>query len=156
MSEFPAPPLSSSPNLKQSALYKHIFACIVITLTIGLRIIALHSDPYPSLDWSAGMLTDEGFYIHNARNVALFGHARTDEFNNMLLSPWLHYLQVGVFTYFGAGSVQARLISVVFSLLTLLVFWAAMRRAFGYRIAWTAAIFLGLDHTNLLFNRMAL
>jgi 4-amino-4-deoxy-L-arabinose transferase-like glycosyltransferase len=102
------------------------------------------------------MLTDEGFYIHNARNVALYGSARTDEFNNMLLSPWLHYLQVGVFNVFGVGSIQARLISVVTSILTLCIYWATMKRVFGDRVAILSTLILGLDHTNLLFNRMAL
>ena len=134
-----------------------VFAVIVaIIAAISLRFVALRSDPYPWLDWSAGQLTDEGFYIHNARNVALFGHATTDQFNNMLLSPWLHYIQVGVFETLGAGSVQARLISIVSSLLTIVVFFAALRRAFRYRVALTGAVFLGLDHVFLLFNRMAL
>src|SRR6266571_9185730 len=129
---------------------------LVVALAVALRLFYLRSDPYLFLDWSAGQLTDEGFYIHNARNVALFGHARTDEFNNMLLSPGLHYVQVGVFNVFGVGSVQARLISIIVSLLTLCLFWAAMKRAFGPHIAFTATLFLSLDHTNLLFNRLAL
>ena len=122
----------------------------------GLRLVDLQSDPYRGLDWDTGLMTDEGFYTHNARNVALFGQARTDEFNNMLASPLLHYLQVAVFSVTGFSAVNARLISVVLSLLTLAVYFAAMRRAFGIRVAVTAALFLGLDHTNVLFNRMAL
>ena len=133
-----------------------VLSLIAIFLIIALRVVALRSDPFTRLDWSAGQVTDEGFYMHNARNVALFAHARTDDFNNMLLSPVLHFLQVGVFKMVGSGSVQARMISVVFSLLSLWIFWQAMLQAFGKRIALTALIFLGLDHTNLLFNRMAL
>lgn len=101
-------------------------------------------------------MTDEGFYIHNARNIALFGQARTDGFNNMLTSPVLHFGQIAVFKAFGVGSVQARLISVACSLITLALLWAAVRRALGDRIAVTATLFLGLDHVNLLYNRMAL
>src|SRR6266851_5768887 len=125
-----SPPLPLSPSLKHPIFAFRIIPILVVILAIALRLIYLRSDPYLSLDWSAGQLTDEGFYIHNARNVALFGHARSDEFNNMLLSPWLHYLQVGAFSVFGVGSIQARLISVIASLLTLLIFWAAMKRAF--------------------------
>jgi 4-amino-4-deoxy-L-arabinose transferase-like glycosyltransferase len=128
----------------------------IILAIVSLRLVALGSDAYARLDWSAGLLTDEGFYVHNARNAALFGHARTDEFNNMLLSPLLHYLQVAVFSMFGVGAIQARSISVACSLLTLGFIYAAMRRAFDNRIAWTSVAFLGLDHVNLLFNRMAL
>jgi hypothetical protein len=64
---------------------------LAILLIIGLRLIDLRSDPFPRLDFSAGLMTDEGFYIHNARNLILFGHARTNEFNNMLISPLLHF-----------------------------------------------------------------
>lgn len=129
---------------------------LLCLLLVGLRVVALRSDPYSRLDWSAGLLTDEGFYIHNARNRVLFGRARTDEFNNMLLSPLLHHVQVAAFVAFGVGSAQARAISVVSSLLALGLLFAALRRAFGTRIALTAVVLLGLDHVNLLYNRMAL
>jgi len=141
-------------NLKQ--LPRLTPALLAILLIIGLRLIALRSDPFPRLDFSAALMTDEGFNIHNARNLVLFGHLQTDEYNNMLFSPLYHFGQVAVFSLFGVGSVQARLISVVCSLLTLALLWAALRRAFDNRIALTAIIFLGLDHTNLLYNRMAL
>ena len=137
-------------------LRRHTPALLAILLIIGLRLIALRSDPFPRLDFSAGLMTDEGFNIHNARNLILFGHVQTDEYNNMLFSPLYHIAQVAVFTLFGVGSVQARLISVVCSLLTLALLWTALRRAFDNRIAFTAILFLGLDHTNLLYNRMAL
>src|SRR5262249_15981546 len=135
MTESSPHPLTVSSHPAPLSVAARAIALSLIVLAIALRLIALRSDPYPGLDWSTAMLSDEGFYITNARNVALFGHARTDEFNNMLLSPWLHYLQVGVFHAVGAGALQARLISVISSLLTLWVFWAAMRRAFGDRIA---------------------
>src|SRR5687768_5050411 len=85
---------------------------LTIILAILLRVLFISSDPYPHLDWSSGLLTDESFYAHNARNLALFGHTRTDEFNNMLLSPGVHTLQSAVFSMFGPGYVQARLITV--------------------------------------------
>ena len=74
----------------------------------------------------------------------------------MIVAPIMHGVQVGVFKTFGYGQVQARLISVVLSILTLIPFFLSLRRAFGDRVATTATVVLGLDHTNLLFNRMAL
>jgi 4-amino-4-deoxy-L-arabinose transferase-like glycosyltransferase len=129
---------------------------LVFAIAALLRVAALSSDAYDRLDWSAALLTDEGFYIHNARNFVLFGHARTDDFNNMLLAPILHAGQVAVFTVFGVGVVQARSVSVICSLLTLLLLWAALRRSAGEKVALTAVLFLALDHTNLLYNRLAL
>ncbi len=129
---------------------------VFLVLTIGLRTVALDSDPYGALDWSAGQLTDEGFYIHNARNVVLYGRPVTDEFNNMLLAPLLHFTQVAIFKTFGVGAIQARSISVVCSLLAIPLLWFALRRTFGTRVAAVGTVLLALDHTNLLFNRMAL
>jgi 4-amino-4-deoxy-L-arabinose transferase-like glycosyltransferase len=126
------------------------------TIAIVLRLVALDSDAYARLSWSSALLTDEGFYIHNARNVVLFGTARTDAFNNMLIMPTLHTVQVVVFRILGVGAVQARLISVTCSLLTLPLFFSALRRVFGLRVAAAGTLFLGLDHINLLYSRLAL
>ncbi len=123
---------------------------------IVLRVVALDSDAYSRLSWSSGLLTDEGFYLHNARNVVLFGHATTDAWNNALLMPALHFVQVAWFRWLGVGAVQARLLSVLCSLLMLLCFFVALRRAFGVRVAAVSTLLLGLDHTNLLYNRLAL
>ena len=131
-------------------------ALLAVLLAIGLRLVALRSDPYAGLSWSSALLTDEGFYTHNARNIALFGHARTDEFSNMLIMPALHYAQALVFRLFGAGSVQARGISVACGLAALPLFFIALRRPLGLRAACLATLFLGLDHVNLLYSRMAL
>ncbi len=127
-----------------------------VALMAALRLVALTSDAYLRLDWSAGLLTDEGFYIHNARNIALFGAARQDEFNNSLISPVLHALQTMVFLNFGPSAVSARLISVAFGLATVVFLFVGVRAAVGHRAAALAALFAGLDHIGLLFSRMAL
>jgi 4-amino-4-deoxy-L-arabinose transferase-like glycosyltransferase len=123
---------------------------------IALRFVWLDSDAYPRLSWSSALLTDEGFYLHNARNVAIFGHARTDDFNNMLIMPLLHTLQVGVFHIFGMTLATARAMSALAALLTLCLFWSALRHAYNRHVAMWGVLFLGLDHANLLYNRLAL
>ncbi|MGC8669513.1 MAG: ArnT family glycosyltransferase [Chthonomonadales bacterium] len=129
---------------------------IALLIMVGLRVVHLRSDPYVRIDWDTGILTDEGFYIHNARNVVLFGRARTDDFNNMLLAPLWHGVQVATFTEFGVGSVQARLISVVAGLLSVFVLFAALRRWYGLAVSATASLLFGLDHVSTLFQRLAL
>ena len=144
---------------KTTLLKKYINPLLVIisiAIMIVLRLYALNSDAYPRLSWSSALLTDEGFYLHNARNVVLYGHARTDGFNNMMIMPFLHYLQVVWFQMFGVGAYQARILSVLFSLLSLPIFYAAMNRAFGKEAAGWGALLLGLDHIYLLYNRLAL
>ncbi len=142
--------------MPQKSSNKALWVTVGVVLLMALRLIVLDSDSYSRLSWSSGLLTDEGFYLTNARNGALFGQERLDEWNNAVIMPTLHLLQKGVFSLFGVGIVQARLISVVLSLLTLCLFFDALRRTFSERVAWLGVIFLGFDHTVLLYNRMAL
>ncbi|MCS6830901.1 MAG: glycosyltransferase family 39 protein [bacterium] len=129
---------------------------VAVALAVWARVVSLDADPDFRLCWSSGLLTDEGFYTHNARNAVLLGHARTNEFNNMVLSPLVHAVQAAVFRVFGVGYPQARAISVVCSLLTLVVLFAALRRAFGERVAWIGTLVLAWEHAYLMYNRMAL
>lgn len=136
-----------------------VFATVIasaIALAVWARVVALGADPDFRLCWSSGLLTDEGFYTHNARNAVLLGRARTDEFNNMVLSPLMHTVQATVFRLFGVGYPQARAVSVICSLLTLLVMFYALRRSFGERVAWLGTLVLAWEHAYLMYNRMAL
>jgi 4-amino-4-deoxy-L-arabinose transferase-like glycosyltransferase len=133
-----------------------ILLLVATALAVWARVVALDADPDFRLCWSSGLLTDEGFYTHNARNAVLLGQARTNEFNNMVLSPLVHAVQAVVFRLFGVGYPQARAISVVCSLLTLIVFFAALRRALGERVAWVGTLVLAWEHAYLMYNRMAL
>lgn len=148
-------------DLASSHCFRHRLVITGAVLLLGglmiyLRIFALDSDAYPSLSWSSALLTDEGFYIHNARNLILYGHTHTDQFNNMLIMPVLHLIQVFVFSHWGVGAIQARAISVVMSLLGLPIFFWATDRSLGRVTAVYSTLFLGLDHINLLYNRLAL
>jgi len=127
-----------------------LLACLVF------RLIAIDSDPPPWLSWSTGLYTDEGFYTLDARHVVLFGTLAPGTFHDRLLSPLLSMLQEGVFTVFGVGILQARLLSVGFGMLTLVVFWVGLRRAYGVKVADAGALFLGLAPPFLLYNRTAL
>ena len=51
---------------------------------------------------------------------------------------------------------MARLLSVTFGLLTLLVFWLGLRRVWGAKVADWAALFLGLAPPFVFYNRLAL
>ncbi len=129
---------------------------LLLLLLVVPRIVALDADAWPRLDWSTGIWTDEGFYTYNARNAVLFGKAELDEFNNRNLAPILDAVQRRVFTRFGVGLVQARMISVVCSLLALAFFYDALRRIWGRRIAVTGLLFLGAEAMFIQYNRLAL
>jgi len=123
---------------------------------VVLRIVDIGADAWKDLDWGTGIWTDEGFYAHNARNQVLFGKAEQDGFNNYNLSPVLHAIQVIVFTQFGVGLVQARLISIIASLLTCGFLYAGVRLDFGKRAAGLSLMLLGLESSFILYNRLGL
>lgn len=148
--------LQSEPGKNKRLVICAVMAALGIALMLALRLIALDSDAYERLSWSSALLTDEGFYLHNARNLILFGNTRTDDFNNMMIMPTLHFVQVAVFKVCGVGIVQSRMISVTLSILTIPVFFDSLRRGFGLREAIVGTIFFGLDHINILYNRLAL
>ncbi len=120
-----------------------------------LRLFALDADPPPSLDWTSGIWTDEGFYTYAARNAVLFGGTR-DDFHPEVLSPVLNWVQEAVFRAFGVGLVQARLISVACSLGALALFGDGLRRVWGPKVALAGLLFLGGDAVFVFYNRLAL
>ena len=162
MTYSPDKPASDEPAAQQpipsgkASLALRLAGAALVVLIVLVRVVFPGSDAYSRLTWSSALLTDEGFYIHNARNLVLFGHARTDEFNNALIMPLLHLLQVAVFRVWGVGAMQARALTIGISLLTLLIFWDALRRAWGQRCAWLGLALLGLDPVFALYNRLAL
>src|ERR1051325_6706712 len=86
--------VGSSSRRSTSTGAIRLLVAVAILLILAIRLAAPGSDPYRRLDWDTGILTDEGFYSLNARNLVLFGHARLDEFNNMLVAPLVHWAQV--------------------------------------------------------------
>ncbi len=129
---------------------------LLAALLIVPRVVALDADTLPSLDINSGIWTDEGFYTYNARNAVVFGRAELDEFNNRNLSPVLDLVQRLVFRAFGVGLVPARAVSVACAFVALGFFYAALRRAFGRRVALSGLILLGGEVTFILYNRLAL
>ncbi len=139
-----------SRSYKTAQLWGLLLACLLV------RLVALDADPPPWLSWSTGLYTDEGFYTLDARHAALFGTWAPGDFHDRLLSPLLSALQQAVFSLFGVGLVQARLLAVLFGLLTVGVFWLGLRRAWGEKAADLGALFLGLAPPFALYNRLAL
>ncbi len=137
------------------SLYWWPLALLILGIVV-VRTVDVGADAWKDLDWGTGIWTDEGFYAHNARNQVLFGSPEQDGFNNYNLSPMLHAIQVVVFTKFGVGLVQARLISIVASLLTCLFLYVGVRNDFGPRAAAYSLMLLGLESSYILYNRLGL
>lgn len=125
-------------------------------VVVALRIVNLDADPPAWLSWSAGICTDEGFYAADARQVVMHGHWSPGDFHGAVLSPTLYWLQLQAFRLFGPSLWSARIISVVFGSLCVLLLFQALRLLYNSRVAWMGAVFLGFSTPFVFYNRLAL
>lgn len=128
----------------------------VIGVALALRLLWIDADAAATLTWSGAPFTDEGLYSHAARNRVLFGTWRTDGWDNRLVSPLFDGLALVVFSLFGVGFVQVRLISIAFSTIVLLLFSDTLRRDWGPRWAVLGGALWSLDYFWFQFSRLGL
>src|SRR6188472_1263598 len=84
--------------------------CLLILAAGGLmRGLWLRADP-PVINSVGIVWHDEGAWVHNARNKALDGSWRADEWNPMFIAPVFTALEYGSFRAFGVGLWQARMV----------------------------------------------
>ena len=77
-------------------------AIAIVTLGAALRVAWLRSDP-PAHRPIGIIWHDEGAWTHNARNRALWGVWRTDNWNPVFVTPVFTALEFGAFELFGVG-----------------------------------------------------
>ncbi len=91
-----------------------------VAMGAALRGGWLTSDP-PTHAATGIVWHDEGPWVHNARNRALWGTWRTDEWNPVFLTPVFTGLEYLSFEAFGVGTWQARLVPVASGLAAVLL-----------------------------------
>lgn len=125
----------------------------LILLALGTRFINLKADPSILLD--SGQVGDEGYWIYNARNLTTFGHLAKDDFyHDLAAAPFFSFVSFLSFQAFGMGFWQARAVSALAGLLTII---AAYRIAlpFGKNVALISSLLLSVNTLLLLHNRLA-
>jgi 4-amino-4-deoxy-L-arabinose transferase-like glycosyltransferase len=130
-------------------------------LLVVFAVAALLRGVFPVADppWRASVgivWHDEGAWVHNARNRALFGAWQLDHWNPMFLAPVFAGLEYVSFRLFGVGLWQARLVSEVAGWLTIPLLAFAVRAVASRRAALTAAAFLATNYVWVWWNRAAL
>lgn len=125
-------------------------------LLFGLRLVHIEADPPADLSWSGGLFFDEGALAHNARNKVLFGEWEMDEWNDFYYSPILTYIKWAVFSLFGVGLAQLRIVPVVFSWLTLWILYLTLRITLKRSVAILGIFLLGFNYIYLMYNRIGL
>lgn len=128
---------------------------LIGTLGVALRTLWLTADP-PSHSTVGIVWHDEGAWVHNARNRALWGEWRTDEWNPMYLAPVFTGLEYVAFAVAGVGTWQARLVPVASGLAALFAVWWGLNALAGRRAALVGLALLSTNYFFVMWNRAAL
>jgi hypothetical protein len=129
----------------------------ILALAGLLRTVWLTSDPPSTAVNSVGVVWhDEGAWVHNARNRALWGEWRTDNWNPVFLAPVFTVLEYVAFEAFGVGMWQARLVPVVSGLAAIAFLIAGLTALAGRRAALLGGALLAGNYAFVMWNRAAL
>ncbi|MBM4130759.1 glycosyltransferase family 39 protein [bacterium] len=134
--------------------YRWTLAAIV-AIAVLLRALFPLADP-PWHAPSGIVWHDEGAWTHNARNMALYGQWETDRWNPMYLTPVFTGFEYLAFRLFGVGLWQARLVSEVFGVLSVLWLAGALRLAVGRAAALCGAALIATNYVWVMWSRAAL
>ncbi len=99
---------------------------------------------------------DEGAWVHNARNKALFGAWSLDQWNPVYIAPVFTALEYASFRTFGVGVRQARLVPEACGLLSVWLLALGVTRIAGRRAGLIAAALLATNYVYVMWNRAAL
>jgi 4-amino-4-deoxy-L-arabinose transferase-like glycosyltransferase len=128
---------------------------VIAAAALLLRIIYPAADP----PWNppVGIVWhDEGAWVHNARNKALFGMWTTDSWNPMYIAPVFTGLEYLVFEVFGVGVRQARLVSELTGFGSVILLAMGVRRIGGREAGLIAGALLATNYVYVMYNRAAI
>jgi 4-amino-4-deoxy-L-arabinose transferase-like glycosyltransferase len=136
---------------------RHLVASIVLALTVGalLRGLWLTADP-PTTGTVGIVWHDEGAWVHNARNKALWGTWRTDAWNPLFIAPVFTCLEYIAFRELGVGTWQARTVPLASGLFAIAALAAGLAATGGRRSALIGALLLATNYVFVMWNRAAL
>ena len=128
---------------------------LIAALALALRLIFPTADP-PWQSTVGVVWHDEGAWVHNARNKALFGAWALDAWNPMYIAPVFTALEYLSFASFGVGVWQARLVSEVTGVISVLLLAFGVKRLAGRDAALIAAALVATNYVYVMWNRAAL
>jgi 4-amino-4-deoxy-L-arabinose transferase-like glycosyltransferase len=123
-------------------------------LALSLRVVFPAADP----PWnpSVGVVWhDEGAWVHNARNKALFGAWSLDAWNPMYIAPVFTGLEYLAFEAFGVGVRQARLVSELTGCASVLLLALGVARVGGREAAVIAGLLAATNYEYVMYDRAA-
>jgi hypothetical protein len=127
----------------------------IALLALALRVIFPAADP-PWRPTVGVVWHDEGAWTHNARNKALFGAWRLDDWNPVYIAPVFTALEYASFEAFGVGVRQARLVSQLAGFLSVLLLALGVRRIAGRVPGLIAGGLLATNYVYVMYGRAAI
>ena len=127
----------------------------IAVLGLALRLVFPTADP-PWATTVGIVWHDEGAWVHNARNMALFGRWSEDAWNPMYIAPVFTGLEYLSFAIFGVGLWQARLLSELAGAASVVLLACGVRRIAGREAGVIAAALVATNYVYVMWNRAAL
>ena len=124
---------------------------IILCLALALRVTHLDADPSALI--SRDFITDEGQWAHNVRNLLAYGTFQLDGYNPAYSAYIYHHLLRIEASIFGLSLITARMPSVVFGWLTVVVLFFWVRFETNTRTAIFAITFLSVSNLHVLYSR---
>ncbi len=155
MTSSQTPPARPNANEDISLRFFVISMVGVAILAALVRFLFNTADP----PWAPGVGVtwhDEGAWVHNARNRALFGAWSLDAWNPMYLNPVFTGLEYLSFAAFGVGLRQARLVSQVAGVAAVVLLGLGVAHLGSRRAGLMAALLLATSYVAVMYDRAAL
>jgi 4-amino-4-deoxy-L-arabinose transferase-like glycosyltransferase len=127
----------------------------IMAVGIAMRVVFPTADP-PWNPTVGVVWHDEGAWVHNARNRALWGTWATDAWNPMFIAPVFTFLEYLSFAAFGVGVWQARLVSQLAGAASVLLLALATRRIAGPLAGAIAGALVATNYVYVMYNRAAI
>jgi hypothetical protein len=136
---------------------RRFLAGLAIALVLGGTLRAVFPTADPPWGPAVGITWhDEGPWVHNARNKALWGTWSTDHWNPMYLTPVFTALEYAAFEVFGVGQWQVRTVPAAMGLLSILAVGFGAAALGSRRTGLAAAALLASNYLWVQWSRAAL
>ena len=124
----------------------------VLLAAFLLRVVNLDADPSALI--SRDVITDEGWWAHNARNAILYGQWQVDDLNQGLYSaPIYNALVYLKFEVFGISFTSLRMLSALTGWLTVVLLFLLVRREVSARAGVFASALLCFSNLHIIYSR---
>jgi len=134
-----------------------VWLLVILATATTLRTLWLHADPPQISVTGIGVVWhDEGAWTHNARNRALWGVWRTDDWNPVYVAPVFTALEYVAFRELGVGLWQARLVPVISGLVAIAWLATGLAAVANRRAALIGSALLATNYAFVMWNRAAL